>query len=82
MDLNYVSIGFMTIVFIFQIIILGYMYWIYTQMVNNYDDIEDMIVDVYTLEVAEAKRDGVDAVIKLPKRVRTRLARRQAVKEC
>ena len=80
MDLGYVAIGFMTIVFIFQLILLWYMYWIYTQMVNNYDDMEDMIVDIYTLEVAQARKDGVDAIMNVPKRVRTRLAKRQEVK--
>lgn len=80
MDLGYVAIGFMTIVFIFQLILLWYMWWIYTQMVENYDDVEEMIVDIYTLEVAEARKDGIDAVMKLPKRVRAKMAKKQDTK--
>lgn len=76
-DLGYVAIGFMTIVFIFQLILLWYLYWIYTQMVNNYDDIEDMIVDIYTLEVAESKKAGINVVMNLPKRVRSRMSKKQ-----
>lgn len=81
MDLSYVAIGFMTIVFIFQLIMLWYMWWIYSQMVDNYDDMEDMIVDIYTLEVAEARKCGIEADAKIPKRIRTRMAKRQAVKD-
>lgn len=80
MDLGYVAIGFMTIVFIFQLILLWYMWWIYTQMVENYDDVEEMIVDIYTLEVAEARKDGIDVVMKLPKRVRAKMAKKQDTK--
>ena len=80
MDLAYSAIGFMTGVFIFQLIILWYMWWIYSQMIDNYDDVDDIIIDIYTLEVAESKRNGVDVNMTIPKRIRNRIAKRQAVK--
>ena len=80
MDLAYSAIGFMTVVFIFQLIILWYMWWIYSQMIDNYDDVDDIIIDIYTLEVAESKRNGDDVNMTIPKRIRNRIAKRQAVK--
>lgn len=79
-DLSYTAIGFMIVVFIFQLIIIWYLWWIYTQMQNNYEDMEDMVVDIYTLNVAEAKRQGLDVAIKIPKRVKARITKRSEKK--
>lgn len=79
-DSSNTAIGFMIIVFIFQLIIIWYLWWIYSQVQNNYDDLEDMVLEIYTLDVAESKRQGLDTSIKVPKRVRSRIAKRSEKK--
>ena len=70
---DYVIMGLIIIVFLFQLITLWYVWWVYTTMVNNVNDCEDMIVDIYTLQVAEAKAAGIEVIAKIPKRVQDRI---------
>lgn len=74
--LDYISIGMMILVFIVQLIIIWYMYWIYTQLNNDYNDLEDMVVDIYNITAADLKLEGTEVAVKLPKRTKARLAKR------
>ena len=73
--LDYISMGIMILVFIVELIIIWYMYWIYTQFNNNYSDIENMVVDIYNITAADLKLEGVDIAVKLPKRTKARIAK-------
>ena len=75
----YVIIGITILIFIFELLIIWYMYWIYGQIIDNFNDTEDMIVDIYNLEIAEITdiSKNEDYVVSLPKRVRSRLEKRK-----
>lgn len=80
MDTDYALYGILLIILILLIFIMGYMYWFYTQTENNYSDMEDMITDMYALQVAESKRAGVNAILDLPKRTKTRMDKKNSKK--
>lgn len=67
---SYAIIGFCILIFLFQLIIIWYMWWIYNQMNDNYNDLNDMIIDIYKLQVIDAEANCRDAVLHIPKRSR------------
>ena len=75
--MDYVIIGLVILVFIFQLITLWYVWWVYTTVNGNVEDAEDMLVDIYTLELAAAKSRGIEIVAKIPKRIQNRLDKRK-----
>ena len=64
----YAIIGFCVLLFLFQLIIIWYMWWIYGQYTENYNNMNDMIIDMYNLEVVEATTAGRDVKLNIPKR--------------
>lgn len=78
--LDYVAIGLMILVFIFELILIWYMWWVYTELNNDMNDVEDMLVDVYNISVADLAAEGKEVVPVIPKRVRQRIARKEAKK--
>lgn len=69
---NYITIGILIIIFIFELIIIGYVYFCYTQTTNNIYDTQDLLLSVYNLEILEATNAGIDTCILIPKRIRER----------
>lgn len=67
---DYITIGIIVIVFIFELIIIWYIWWCYNQSVNNFNDVEDMIYNLYRFELI-GKDFDFDAA--LPKRVKDRI---------
>lgn len=65
---GYAIIGIGVLIFLFQLIIIWYMWWMYTQLNDNDNDITDMIIDVYKLEVIDARSNGREAKLDIPKR--------------
>lgn len=70
---DYVSVALIILVFIVELIIIWYLWWGYTQLNNSIIDVQDTLNDMYTLEVAEVKKQGIEAKVRLPKRVTARL---------
>ena len=67
---NYAVIGFCILIFLFELIIIWYMWWFYNQSNDNYNDLNEMIIDIYNLEVIDAVANGRDAKLNIPKRSR------------
>ena len=67
---TYAIIGFCVLIFLFQLIIIWYMWWMYNQMVEKYNDLNDMVIDIYNLEVIEATTSGREAELHIPKGAR------------
>uniref|UniRef100_A0A6C0BEF7 Uncharacterized protein n=1 Tax=viral metagenome TaxID=1070528 RepID=A0A6C0BEF7_9ZZZZ len=71
--MDYIIVGLIIVVFIFEIIIVWYMWWTYTQMNNDVIDCQDMVIDIYSLQIAELKKEGLETVVKIPKRIQDRM---------
>lgn len=68
--LDYAIVGFLVLIFIFELIMIWIFYYGYTQLNNNYNDLNDMTIDIYNLAVIEAKTAGREAVLQIPKHSR------------
>lgn len=73
--LAYVNAGFALLVFLIEIIILWYLYYIYDDFSKKYEDCEDLLVDIYTMELLEAKNNGNEFTPNIPKRIKDRINR-------
>lgn len=69
---NYVTIGILVLIFIFELIIIGYVYFCYVQTTNNIYDTQDLLLTVYRLEIVEATNSNIETCIHIPKRIRER----------
>lgn len=78
---GYAVIGFCILIFLFQLIIIWYMWWIYNQMNENYNDLNEMIIDIYRLEVCNANANGREAELRIPKRAYNAYAKRRKCDE-
>lgn len=72
--LDYVIIGMLILLFIFELLIIWYLWWIYSELNNEMNDTQDMIVDIYHLQILQSEEN---TNVNLPKRVKTRLDRRR-----
>lgn len=66
----YATVGILILIFLFQIIALSYLWWIYSQVNTNYEDMNDMIIEIYKLNVVDAREKGRDENLKIPKKSR------------
>jgi hypothetical protein len=69
-SIDYAVIGFLILIFIFQLIIIWYIWYGQNQALTDYNDLNDMIIDIYNLEVLEAIADGRCATLNIPKHAR------------
>ena len=69
-SIDYAVIGFLVLIFIFQLIIIWYIWYGQSQAIADYNDLNDMIIDIYNLEVLEAIAEGRCATLNIPKRAR------------
>lgn len=67
---SYATIGFCILIFLFQLIIIWYIWWFYNQMTENYNDLNDMIIDIYKIDVIDANANGRETQLLIPKRSR------------
>lgn len=81
---SYVIIGFCILIFLFEMLIIWYIWWFYNQMNDNYGDLNDMIIDIYNLEVADALANDREAKLRIPKRSRDAYIKRhkETTSEC
>jgi len=42
-------------------------------MNNDVIDCQDMVIDIYSLQIAELKKEGLETVVKIPKRIQDRM---------
>lgn len=74
-EILYATVGILILIFILLLIVIWYMWYIYSDMQNNYDSLMDAIdqQDAVLVDLAEAQE--IDARIVLTKRVRERLSK-------
>jgi hypothetical protein len=70
---DYVVIGLIILLFIFELLLLWQSYYNYTNLNNSIIDCQDMLTDIYTLDIIAAKSSGLEIIAKIPKRVQERL---------
>lgn len=80
--IHYAIIGFLIVIFLFEIVIVWYMWWFYNQVDDNYNDLNSMIIDIYNLEVLEAKENKRDVVLRIPKRSHNAYLKRNKEPSC
>ncbi len=73
--MDYAILGFLLLLFIFELVILWYQYWTFNELNKNCNDINEMIQDIYRIEAAEAAKNNIDVVIRIPKRSREMYAK-------
>jgi len=74
MAYTYTTIGILIVIFVLQLIILLYIVWVYNQFICNMNDCEDLLVSIYTIELAELKGEAIsDLNLEIPKRIRERI---------
>ena len=61
------------LIFIFVLVILWYIWWCYNELTNDFNDTEDMLVDLLNMSALDLKAEGTTVTIKLPKRVKKRI---------
>ena len=67
-DVGYATIGICVLIFLFQLIIIWYLWWVYGQLNENDNDMTDMLIDIYRLEAIEAEANGRCVRVNIPKR--------------
>ncbi len=73
--MDYVSIGFFLVIFILELIILWYQWWSYSSLYSQNQDTQDILINVYTLQVFDMKKTNPDLKMELPKRVHDRISK-------
>lgn len=69
-SIEYTLVGFLVLIFIFELIMIWIFYYGYNQLNNNYNDLNDMTIDIYNLAVIEATTAGREATLNIPKHSR------------
>ena len=78
--LDYLILATTILVFIFVLLLFWVVWWCYTELTNDFNDTEDMLVDLLNMSALDLKAEGTVVTVKLPKRVKKRIDRRDARK--
>lgn len=71
--MDYTTVSFIVLVFIIQLVILWYIWWVYKTLNSDIQDTQDLLVEIYTLQLTESKKGGLDIGSHLPKRIQKRI---------